>query len=75
MRPSEIAPAWVSAFNRVADRGQRGVRLVVVVGNLVGALPQPEVQQDRRDVVGQRPVGLSRLEECVPHDHVAEEGE
>ncbi len=57
----------------VGNRRQRVIRRVVMRAELLGALPQAELQNDRRDVVGQYAIVFASGPHGLTHDHVAEE--
>ena len=75
VHPREVRPVRVGALDLRRNARQRVVQLVVVLGQLAGSLPQPEVQQDAGHVVGQRTVPRPQPQQGVTHDHVADEGQ
>jgi hypothetical protein len=71
----EEAPPRVRVVHVLAQRGERLVDLVVGVADARRAVAQPEVQQDRRDVVGEAAVRLAVPHQRVPHGDVGEQAE
>ena len=75
MGSHEEAALRVGALERARQLGERGVDLVVGVRDASRPRTEPEMQENRRHVVGEHSVPLTHVAQRMPNDHVREQRE